>query len=218
MAHSTWAVQPGDGHPLKPYRPWQLLTRSVFHLHVTDPQGVPRTWSVDVRHGGDDDEDGDGEVRARLYLDGRHHATATLPAAFDVPDGTIQVAASGYGLRRMHLVRHDGSVRQLAPDPASAEGWRARLDRDHPTLSRALAVTSVGVLLLALVLGTPQVVEQIALLPPVAQAVGPWSGPFRLPEAVNTALVLGTIAASTERALRLRYNRILDGGFLDGEE
>ena len=218
MAHTTRAVQPGDGHPLKPYRSWQLLTRSVFHLHVTDPQGVPRTWSVDVRHGGDDDEEGDGEVRARLYLDGRHHATATLPAEFDVPDGTIQVAASGYGLRRIHHVGLDGSVRQLVPDPASAEGWRARLDRNHPTLSRALALASVSVLVVALVLGTPQVLEQIAQLPPVARAVGPWAGPFRLPDAVNTALVLATIAASTERALRLRYNRILDGGFLDGEE
>jgi len=216
VSRTTAAVQPGDGHALTPYRPWQLFTRSLFHLHLTDPAGARRTWSVDVRHGGDDDDD--GEARADLYVDGLHRATAKLPAAFGVPDGTIEVAASAYGLRRIHHVRHDGSVRQLVPDAASAEGWRARLDRDHPTLSRGLALASVSVLIAALVLGAPQVVEQLIAIPPVAQVVGPWTGPFRLPETVNIALVVATIAASTERALRLRYNRLLDGGFFDGEE
>ena len=211
----TTTAQPGDGHALTPFRPWQLFTRSLFHLHLTDAAGAPRTWSVDVRHGGDDD---DGEARADLYVDGLHHATAKLPVAFAVPDGTIEVAASGYGLRRIHHVRHDGTVRQLVPDPDSAEGWRARLDRNHPALSRALALASVSVLIVALVLGAPQLVEQLIALPPVAQVVGPWTGPFRLSETANIALVVATIAASTERALRLRYSRILDGGLFDGDE
>ncbi|MCC2314999.1 hypothetical protein [Cellulomonas xiejunii] len=215
MTRRTATVQPGDGHALTPYRPWQLLTRSLFHLHLTDPAGAPRTWSVDVRHGGDD---ADGEARADLYVDGLHHATAKLPAAFGVPDGTIDVASSGYGMRRIHHVRHDGSVRQLVPDPASAEGWRARLDRTHPALSRALALASASVLVVALVLGVPQVVEQLTAIPPVAQAVGAWTSPFRLSETANIALVVATIAASTERALRLRYSRILDGGFFGGDE
>ena len=215
MTRTTATPQPGDGHALAPYRPWQMLTRSLFHLHLTDPAGTARTWSVDVRHGGDDD---DGEARADLYVDGLHHASAKLPAAFAVPDGTVEVAASGYGLRRIHHVAHDGSVRQLTPDPASAEGWRARLDRTHPTLSRALALASVSVLLVALVLGVPQVVEQITTLPPVAQAVGAWTSPFRLPETANIALVLATVAASTERALRLRHSRVLDGGLFGGDE
>ncbi|SFK45069.1 hypothetical protein [Cellulomonas sp. KH9] len=215
MSRTTATAQPGDGHALPPYRPWQLLTRSLFHLHLTDPAGARRTWSVDVRHGGDDD----GEVRAELYVDGLHHATAVLPAAFPVPDGTIQVAVSGYGLRRIHHVAHDGTVRQLMPDPASAEGWRARLDRNHPALSRALALVSVSVLLVALVLGAPQIVEQLTAIPPVAQVVGgPWTGPFHLSETVNIALVVATVAASTERALRLRYSRVLDGGFFGGDE
>ncbi|MBO0919283.1 hypothetical protein J1G42_00385 [Cellulomonas sp. zg-ZUI222] len=214
MTRRTGTIQPGEGHALTPYRPWQLLTRSLFHLHLTDAAGAPRTWSVDVRHGGDDD----GEVRAELYLDGLHHATATLPAAFPVPDGAIEVATSGYGLRRIHHVRHDGSVRQLVPDPASAEGWRARLDRTHPALSRALALASVSVLLVALALGAPQIVEQLTAIPPVAQVVGgPWTGPFRLSETANIALVVATIAASTERALRLRYSRLLGGFFSGGE-
>jgi len=214
MARTTATVQPGDGHALTPYRPWQLLTRSLFHLHLTDPGGAPRTWSVDVRHGGDED----GEVRAALYLDGLHHAAATLPASFPVPGGTIEVAASGYGLRRIHYVGPDGSARQLVPDPASGEGRRARLDRTHPALSRSLALASAAVLLVALLLGAPQVVEQLTQIPPVAQTVGAWVSPVRLPDAVNIALVAATIAASTERALRLRYSRVLDGGFFGGGE
>ncbi|MBD7918996.1 hypothetical protein H9657_12000 [Cellulomonas sp. Sa3CUA2] len=215
MSRRTGTVQPGDGHALTPYRPWQLLTRSLFHLHLTDEGGAPRTWSVDLRHGGDDD----GEVRAELYVDGLHHATSTLPAVFPVPDGTIEVAASGYGLRRIDHVGPDGSARQLVPDPASAEGWRARLDRKHPALSRSLALASASVLLVALALGVPQIVEQLTAIPPVAQVVGgPWAGPVRLPETVNIALVVATIAASTERALRLRYSRVLDGGFFGGGE
>lgn len=214
MTPRTAPAQPGDGHALPVYRPWQLLTRSLFHLHRTGPDGAPRTWSVDVRHGGDDD----GEVRADLYLDGLHHATATLPAVFPVPGGTIEVAAGAYGMRRVHLVRPDGSAQQLVPDPASAEGWRARLDRTHPTLSRTLALASVSVLLVALVLGVPQAVEQLTSIPPVAQTVGAWTAPFHLPETVNIALVVATVAASTERALRLRYSRVLDGGFSGGDE
>jgi len=215
MARKNGTVQPGDGHALPPYRWWQLLTRSLFHLHLTDPGGAPRTWSVDVRHGGDDD---DGEARADLYVDGLHHATAKLPVAFGVPDGTIEVAASGYGLRRIHHVRHDGSARQLVPDPASGEGRRARLERTRPALSRTLALASVSVLLVALVLGVPQVVEQLTQIPPVAQTLGVWASPLSLPEPVNIALVVATIAASTERALRLRYSRILDGGLFGGDE
>lgn len=207
-------MQPGDGHALPAYRPWQVLGRSLFHLHVAGPDGAPLTWSVDVGHGGDDD----GEVRAALYLDGRHHASSTLPAVFPVTDGVIEVAVGGYGMRRAHHVRPDGSARPLAPDPASAEGWRTRLDRTHPVLGRAIAVASVGVLLVALVVGVPQAVEQLTSLPPVAGVVGAWTSPLHLPEAANVALTLAAVAASTERALRLRYSQVLDGGFLDGDE
>ncbi|MBO3102203.1 hypothetical protein [Cellulomonas fengjieae] len=213
MAH-TQTVRPGDGHALPPYRWWQMLLRSLFHLHVTGEDGAPQTWSVDVRLGGDED----GEVRAQLYRDGLHHSGSTLPAVFAVPGGTIQVAATGFGLRRAHYVTPDGSERQLVPDPASAEGRRAHLDRTDPALSRAVGTASATVLVVALVLGVPQLVEQITQIPPVADSIGTYSCPFRLPAWANTALVLATLAASTERALRLRYNRFLDGGLFGGEE
>ena len=207
-------VKAGDGHALPRYHWWQLFSRSLFHLHLAGAGGAPQTWSVDVRHGGDSD----GEVRAQLYLDGVNQARSKLPAAFPVPGGTIEVVASGFGLRWCHYVTYDGSERQLMPDPASAEGRRARLERTNPGLSRAIGIASVTVLAVALVLAVPQVIEQITQLPPIAERIGTFSSPVHLPAWANTALLLATLVASTERALRLRYNRILDGGLFDGDD
>lgn len=205
-------VKPGDGHTLPSYRWWQLFSRSLFHLHLAGEGGAPETWSVDVRHGGDTN----GEVHAQLYRGGVNQVRAKLPAAFAVPGGRIEVVVSGYGLKRCHYVTHDGSERQLVPDPASAEGRRARLERTHPALSRAVAVASLGVLAGAFLLGTPQIVEQLTHILPISENVGTFSSPLYLPAWANMVLLLGALVASTERALRLRYNWILDGGFFDG--
>ncbi len=40
----------------------------------------------------------------------------------------------------------------------------------------------------------------------------------RVSATLNIALVVATILASTERALRLRYNWLLDGGLFDGDD
>lgn len=207
-------VKAGDGHPLQRYRWWQPFSRSLFHLRLAGASGSVEVWSVDVRHGGDSN----GEVWAKLYREGVNQARSKLPAAFPVPGGTIEVVASAYGLRRCHYVAHDGTTRQLVPDPASAEGRRARLGQNRPGVSRAIGLISAAVLVVALVLGIPQLVETITSIPPVADAVGTFVSPIHLPDWLNIALVVGAIVASTERALRLRYSRILDGGFFDGEE
>lgn len=207
-------IKPGDGHDLQPYRWWQLFSRSLFHLQLAGEDRLRHTWSVDVRHGGD----ADGEVLANLYLDGKHQARSKIPVAFPVPGGTIEVVNSSYGLRRCHFMAEDGTERQLSPDPASAEGRRARLERNHPALSRAIGFVSLVILVVALVLGVPQLVEQISLIPPIAENVGTFVSPIHLPAWANIALVMATILASTERALRLRYNWLLDGGLFDGEE
>jgi len=207
-------VTPGDGHELPRYRWWQPFSRALFHLRLPGDDGARHTWSVDVRIGGDED----GEVRAHLYLDGRHHAASKLPAAFPVPGGTIEVAASGYGLKRCHYLTEDGVARQLSPDPASAEGRRARLQRDHPFLSRAIGFVSLVVLLAGVMFGLPQILEQVTQIPPVAERVGVFVSPIRLPAELNIALLVATLVASTERALRLRYHWLLDGGLFDGEE
>lgn len=206
-------VRAGDGHPLRRYRWWQSFTRSLFHLRLTADDGSPHLWSVDVRHGGDDN----GTVWAHLYRDGVHRARSRLPAAFDVPGGTIEVDSSEFGLRRCHYLARDGSARRLVPDPASPHARRARLDRTRPVLSRAVGLVSWAVLVVGVVVGLPQIAEQLTAIPPVAENVGSLTSPFDLPAWANVSLLLGTLVASTERALRLRYHWLLDGGLFGGE-
>jgi hypothetical protein len=206
-------AKPGDGHALRRYRWWQPFSRSLFHLRIVGADGAPAIWSVDIRHGGDDN----GVVWAQLYLDGVNQARSKLPAAFPVPGGTIEVVTSGYGLRRCHFVADDGSERQLLPEPASAEGLRARLHRRFPTLSRGLGAISVIVLVIGVVLGVPQIVETITDIPPIAENFGTFASPIHLPAWLNITILVATLVASTERALRLRYNWLLDGG-LFGED
>ena len=73
-----------------------------------------------------------GNVKAHLYLDGRHHAESKVPAVFPVQGGTVEVRMSAFGLKRCHYVTAEGAEYQLVPDPASAEGRRARLDAIAP--------------------------------------------------------------------------------------
>lgn len=206
-------VEPGDGRPLKRFRWWQPLSRSLFGIRLVDEHGCAATWSVDVGLWGDSS----GEMRARLYRDGREVARSTLPTAFEVPGGVIEVVASAYGLKRCHHVKADGAEVQLSPDPASAEGRRARMQETHPVASRAIGFVSISILVVALLLGIPQIVEQITHIPPVADAVGTFTSPVHLPAWLNISLVFAAMLASTERALRLRNNWLLDGGLLGGE-
>ncbi|WCN05388.1 hypothetical protein [Streptomyces sp. M92] len=202
-------VEPGNGRPLKPFRWWQTLTRALFHLRLTDDDGRRTVYTVDVRH----QNQSEGHVRAHLYLDGRHHAESRVPAVFPVRGGTVEVRTSAFGLKRCHHVTAEGSAHRLVPDPASAEGRRARLDRAHPALGRCMGFLSSTVLVIGLVLLVLQLAEQITRSPKgVAQYVGTLTSPVDLPVWGNAVVGLATAAASTERARRLRYHWLLDGG------
>ncbi|WP_413811416.1 hypothetical protein [Streptomyces sp. OE57] len=202
-------VKPGDGRALKRFRWWQMLTRALFHLRLMNDDGRQTVYTVDIKH----QNTSDGYVKAHLYLDGRHHAESRVPAVFPVRGGTVEVRASGFGLKRCHYVTTEGAEFRLIPDPASAEGRRARFDRSHPALSRCIGFLSVIVLVVGVVLLILQLAEQITRNPEgVAQYVGTFTSPIQLSAWSNTVVGLVTVAASTERALRLRYNWLLDGG------
>ncbi|MFD0023299.1 hypothetical protein [Streptomyces sp. NPDC058382] len=201
-------VEPGDGRALKPFRWWQLPFRALLHIELGEADGTVAEYSVDVRH---KQNQSGGEVKADLYRDGLHHARCRLPAAFTVPGGHLEVAMSGFGLKRCHYVAADGTERQLTPDPASPEGRRAHLDQTHPALSRALARLSVTVLAVALALLIVQTAGTLSQVEPVARHLGTFSSPVRLSRWANVALAGVSLAAATERALRLRHNRLLDG-------
>ncbi|MFI9485544.1 hypothetical protein ACIG47_04060 [Promicromonospora sp. NPDC052451] len=207
MRRAARRVRPGDGRPLQPFRWWQHLSRSLLYLTLARPDGGQVTYAVEVRHLQGDD----GEGRAHLYVDGRQQATSKLPAAFPVEGGTIEVVKTAFGLRRCHYVADDGSEYQLVPDPASAEGRRARLDRENPGIGRLVSAVSVLVLVVSVVLLVPQLAEVLFRLPPVAERFGTFTSPVVLPAWLNIGLTLAAAAASTERALRLRYHWLLDG-------
>jgi hypothetical protein len=202
-------VRPGDGRALKGFRWWQSLSRALFHLRLMNDDGRQTVHTVDVRH----QNQSSGKVTAHLYLDGRHHAESKVPAVFPVQGGTVEVRTSTFGLKRCHYVTAEGAEHPLIPDPASAEGRRARLDRSHPALSRCIGFLSVIVLVIGLVLLILQLAEQVTRAPEgVARYVGTFTSPIHLSAWGNTVVGLVTVAASTERALRLRYNWLLDGG------
>ncbi|MBU6530326.1 hypothetical protein [Streptomyces mayonensis] len=202
-------VVPGNGRPLKRFRWWQSLSRALFYLRLTAGDGRQSVWAVDVKHGR---QDSNGHVRAHLYLDGRHHAESRLPAVFPVPGGAVEVRASSFGLKRCHYVTDDGAEHQLVPDRDSAEGRRAHFDRKHPALSRWTGAVSAAVLVVALLVLLVQLAEQLTRPQEIAQYVGTFTSPVHLSGWANTAVGLVTAAASTERALRLRYSLLLDGG------
>ncbi|WAE70890.1 hypothetical protein OUQ99_16755 [Streptomonospora nanhaiensis] len=202
-------VEPGNGKPLKPFRWWQPLSRVLFHLPLRGGDGGRTDYAVEVRYAQRFFSE-DGKGRAHLYLDGRHHAESGLPAAFPVRGGTIEVALTPFGLKRCHYVTDGGAEHQLVPDRRSGEGRRARLDREHPVLSRAIGLCSLVLLVVPALLLVPQLIEAAFQVPPVTERFGTFTSPVQLPLWLNIALTLGASAASTERALRLRYNWLLD--------
>ncbi|WP_039820178.1 hypothetical protein [Nocardiopsis halophila] len=133
-------VGPGDGSALAEYRIWQVSTRSLFFLDTAGPVGGRCVFAVDVRHLVDstskrEHEAGAGRSPAALYRDGLQVHRSNLPAAFPVPGGVIEVAASPFGLKRMRYVGDDGAEFALRPHPRSLEGLRERLGRRYPRAS-----------------------------------------------------------------------------------
>ncbi|WP_246012488.1 hypothetical protein [Myceligenerans xiligouense] len=165
--------------------------------------------TVEVKHAGDSR---DGVVRARLYLDGHLRLESKLPARFPVEGGHIEVRVSQAGMRRCHYIADDGTERRLVPDPRSAEGRRMRFAREHPTASALVGLVAVVMLIIGIGLNLLQVAEPISEIPPIAETVGTFRSPLHLPVWLNVALGFGAVAAATERALRMRYHRLLDSG------
>ncbi|WP_433803220.1 hypothetical protein [Actinomycetospora sp. CA-084318] len=189
-------VRPGDGSPRPAYRSWQLFTRTLFHF---DDSG--HRYEVDVRYGSDPNT---GRSRVALFRDGVQVARSTVPAAFAVPGGIVDVAESEYGLKRMHLVAPDGSERLLIPHPRTLEGRRAGFARRFPTTSHAVGVLAVLLVLAAGAIELAHGVQALTRVPAIAARVGTLTLPYSLSGGWLTVVgVVGALAA-TERALSFR--------------
>lgn len=200
-------VKPGNGSTLGKYRFWQLFSRSLFILELRDPHGRGHVFEVDVRYYADSSTKASP---AALYRDGVQLYRAKLPVAFPVPDGVIEVAKSAYGLKRMHYVTRDGRERMLRPHPRSHEGLRARFGQRFPRVSGALGVLAVAVLVAGLAVALPKTLEVVTHSPIIAQNVGTFVSPIRLPQWANISLAVAGALAAMERALTLRHHWLLD--------
>ncbi|MGW0250507.1 hypothetical protein ACWDYH_28140 [Nocardia goodfellowii] len=192
---SSPAPQPGS--PLPPFRPSLSLERTRFAIDLPDAS----TATVDVDH---------TAGRASLYRGDRHVQTADMPVRFPLGSDSIEVAASRYGMQRIHLISADGSQRRLDPAPGTPEHWRADLSRRRPRAGRALAAGAVIVLALNLILLAPQLLEVVTHLPLWTDRWTPFVSPIDLPAWANTTLTIAAALAGIERALTFRYHRLLD--------
>jgi hypothetical protein len=205
-------VEPGDGTRLPEYRPWQVLTRSLFRVDLADPDGRRHSYEVDVRPGAD------GSTRnspVSLYRDGLRIARAGLPTTLPVPDGVIEVAANQYGIRRIHHVAGDGTEHLLQPHPRSLEGLRARFGRRFPRISAAVGVVAVAVVLVVGAIGLLKGIDTLTHSPAIAarlgsHSLGTFTTPIRLSTGGTIALGLAGALAATERALAFRSRWTID--------
>lgn len=200
-------IEHGDGRSLPAFRWWQLFGRSLFHLERVDAEGRPVSYAIDARQWKTDEN---GYLKVFLYRNDRQHAVSRVPAVFPVEGGTIEVAASNFGLKRCHFVAGGGAEEQLRPDGRSAEGRRARFDEHRPRLSRAVGVVSALVLLVGVALLLQEIAVPVLRIPPIAEKIGPVEPLFTMPLWVTISIGVVTALASTERALRMRYRWWLD--------
>jgi hypothetical protein len=200
-------AKPGDGSRLQRFRFWHLLSRSLFTVELPDESGRPHRYDVDVHHLRDSSS---AKRPAALYRDGVQVLQANLPVTFPVPGGVIEVAVSQYGVKRMHHVTDDGRERVLRPDPRSLEGRRARFDRRFPRTSAAIGAVGLVVLLAGLAGTLSLAAEQITRIEVVAQHVGTFTSPIRLPHWATIALTVAGALAAIDRALRLKSTWMAD--------
>jgi hypothetical protein len=209
-------VRPGDGSALAEYRLWQLFARSLFFLELAAPAGNNHhAYAVDVRYLADaktkkQHHDAIGKSPAALYRDGVQVYRSNLPAAFPVPGGVIEVATSAFGLKRMHFVSEDGSEHTLRPHRRSQEGLRARFGQRFPRTSAVVGAVSLVILLTVLAGGLLHGIEALTRIPVVAGHIGTFTSPIRLPTWANITMTIAGVLSAVERALRLRYNRLID--------
>ena len=200
-------AKPGDGSRRQPFRFWHVLSRSLFALELPDEYGRPHRYEVDVHHLRDSSS---AKRPAALYRDGVQVLAANLPVTFPVPGGVIEVAVSQYGVKRMHHVTDDGRERALRPDPRSLEGRRARFEQRFPRTSALIGAVGLVVLLVGLAGTLSAAAEQITRIEVVAQHVGTFTPPIRLPVWATTALAVAVALAAVDRALRLKSTWMAD--------
>lgn len=196
-------IKSGDGHMLKPFRFWQMITRTLYHIKIENAEGHADKYSVDVEYYEVGDE-------VKLYLNDKHIGTSSTPATFPVAGGYIEVQTTLYGLKRMHYVSDHGEDRLMEPDPRTAEGLREKLELNYPLASRLISSAAVFILLISLVLGLPQIIEYVTHIDFISERFGTFNSPIHLPNWLNITLSILAVTAALERALTLKNHWLID--------
>lgn len=191
--------KPGDGSAWKPIGGFDRFWRSAYQASYAE-----HTWLIDV-------DFFDIDERVRLYRDGVQHQVGTSPVRFELDDAWIDADMGTYGMKRAHLVTPTGA-NLLAPAPRTLEHSRLDLARRAPRLSRGVAVLAVLILIVALILQVPQLVDWVTH----TEWFGRWSqwsftSPWWLGGPVNVVVSVLAVLAALERGLSMRYSRWLDG-------
>lgn len=84
--------------------------------------------------------------------------------------------------------------------------------RQHPGASALIGVVSVVFLVIGVGLNLLQAAQPISEIPAIADSLGTFESPVRLPIWLNVTLGFGAAIGATERAMRMRYHWLLDGG------
>lgn len=195
-------IKEGDGHRIRPFRFWEIFSRTMFHINLMDEEGESRRYSVTVNFFG-------YEEAVKLFKDGRHQATSEAPASFPVPGGYIEVGVSTAGLTRMHYVSGE-KEEVLSPNKGTAEYLRNRFGKRFPITSRVIGMIAVVILLISLVFGIPQLIEYVSHIEIIRDNIGTFTSPLQLPGPLNMTLLILAALAAMERALTLKNHWLID--------
>lgn len=196
-------IKEGDGHSLKPFKFWQMLTRSLYHIDLKNRSGHYDKYSVNVEYYEAGEE-------VELYLNDKHIGSSSSPATFPVPGGYIDVQTTLYGLKRMHYVGDNHSEIVLEPNVGTAEDLRKKFALKYPFASRLISWLAIFILLLSLIVGIPQFIDLITHLDIISENIGTFNSPINLPGWLNTTIIILAAAAALERALTLKNNWLID--------
>ena len=186
---------------LKPLHSWEVFWRGLYGVNYEESSYIVEVDYLDFKEA------------IRLYRDGRLVDEQRSPARFILNDGAvIDAAMARYGMKKAQLVEGNGSKQMLRPLPGTAEARRLRFDREHPHVSRAVAVLAWIILVVALVTQIPNMINGLANL---FQYLSidlpiPLVPTFSFPDWLNIVLTFAGIIAGLDRGLRMVHNPLID--------
>jgi hypothetical protein len=178
---------------LRPVKGLDVIRRGVYEI-----EHAGHAYAVEV-------DFLDFAEKVRLYRDGGWIDTKKSPARFEPTAGTVIEASMGLlGMKKLKLVDAHGE-RALQPAAGTAEARRAGFEHRYPTASRVIGVLSWAILIVALIVEIPQLIDF------AADKFGfEFDSPLLLPGPVNTLIGVLAVIALIDRALRFKHNRWID--------